>query len=220
MKFKNKYHLLLLFPLLLMLSACYSELFSADNLPWGGDDPVLFKDDFSSEKGGWETSEDSRSFSGYDLGGFQFRSAIQNFQFWSVPGLNFKDVHVYARASKLSGPNDNLFGLLCRYQDPLNFYALIIGSDGYFGIMKVIDGHQALINQKHLDFSEVINRGNADNEIHALCQGEDLVLIVNDTRILHVQDDSLSYGDVGLIAGNFSEPGINVLFDNFIVLSP
>ena len=134
--------------------------------------------------------------------------------------MNFKDAHIYTQASKIGGPNNNLFGLLCRYQDPINFYALIISSDGYYGILKVIEGHQTLIDQKHLDFSEVINQGNTDNEIHALCQGETLALIVNDTRLLQVQDDTLSFGDVGLIAGSFSEPGVNVLFDNFIVLNP
>ena len=220
MKIKRNFLNLLLIPMLLLLSSCYLKSLSADNIPWGEDDPILFKDDFSGEKGGWVTSEDSRSFSGYALGGFQFRSDIPNFQFWSVPGLNFTDAHIYARARKISGPNDNLFGLICRYQDPLNFYALIIGSDGYYGILKVFQGSQTLIDQKHLDFSESINRGNADNEIHALCEGENLVLIVNDTRLLHVQDSSLSYGDVGLIVGNFSETGVNVLFDNFIVLRP
>jgi len=220
MKLKIKYHLLLLIPIVFLLSACYYELFSADTLQRVEGESVMFKDDFSGKGGGWVTSEDSRSFSGYALGGFQFRSDITNFQFWSVPGLNFKDAHVYTRARKIGGPNDNLFGLMCRYQDPLNFYAMIIGSDGYYGILKVIQGHQTLIDQKHLDFSEVINRGNAENEIHALCQGENLALVVNDTRLLQVQDDSLSYGDVGLIAGNFSEPGVNVLFDNFIVINP
>jgi len=207
-------------PLMLLLSACYSKIFSAEDLQWDQEDPILFKDDFSSQKSGWVTSEDSRSFSGYALEGFQLRSEIPNFQFWSVPGLNFKDVHVYTKVRKINGPDDNLFGLICRYQDPQNFYALIIGSDGYYGVFKVIDGHQALIDQVHLDFSEVINRGNSENEIHVLCEGENLVLIVNDTQLLFVQDTSLAHGDVGLIAGNFSVPGVNVLFDNFIVLKP
>lgn len=220
MNIKRRYRFLLLLPILLMLSACYSKYYSVDIFQNIQDDPILFKDDFSSQKGGWLTSDDPRSFSGYALGGFQFRSDIQNFQFWSVPGLNFKDVHVYVRARKISGPNDNLFGLLCRYQDPLNFYAMIIGSDGYYGLFKVVDGHQSLINQKHLDFSTAINQGNGDNEIHALCKANSLALIVNDTQLLQVQDASLGYGDVGLIAGNFSESGTNILFDNFIVIKP
>ncbi len=210
----------IILPVLMLLTACYTKLFTADTMQWVNDDPVLFKDDFSSQNSGWVTSEEPRSFSGYALDGFQFQSDIPNFQFWSVPGLNFKDVHVYAKARKISGPDDNLFGLICRYQDPQNFYALIIGSDGYYGIFKVNEGHQSLISQNHLDFNEVINRGNAENEIHALCDGDNLALIVNDTQLLSVQDASLEYGDVGLIAGNFSEAGVNILFDNFIVIKP
>ena len=219
MKIKRIYRYCII-PILLLLSACYSNFISAENLQWDQEDPILFRDDFSSPKSGWVTNEESRSYSGYALEGFQFRSEIPNFQFWSVPGLNFKDVHIYTKARKIGGPDDNLFGLICRYQDPLNFYAFIIGSDGYYGIFKVLEGHQALINQVHLDFSEVINQGNSENEIHVLCEGENLVLIVNDSQLLFVQDASLAYGDVGLIAGNFSEPGVNVLFDNFIVMKP
>jgi hypothetical protein len=129
-------------------------------------------------------------------------------------------VLVQVRAKKLEGPDDNLFGLVCRYQDDQNFYAFAIGSDGYYGIYKRIDGEQSLIDQIHMDFSDVINSGVEDNVIRAICQADQLALIVNDTPLIQVQDGALTQGDVGLILGTFTEPGVNVLFDDFIVISP
>jgi hypothetical protein len=121
---------------------------------------------------------------------------------------------------RLYRPDDNLFGLVCRYQDDQNFYALVIGSDGYYGIYKRIDGEQSLIDQVHMDFSDAIHPGVEDNVIRAVCQADQLGLIVNDMPLIQVQDDALAQGDVGLILGTFAKPGVNVLFDDFIVITP
>jgi len=202
------------------ISGCIAETLTADTLLWVGEEPVLFRDDFSKEAGGWTTRDDTLSFAGYDQSGFRLWSNVPDYQFWSLPGLNFKDVLLYVRARKQAGPDNNLFGLLCRYQNEENFYALVIGSDGYYGIFKRVEGEQSLIAQKHMDFSEAIHRGDAVNEIQAICQADQLALFVNETRLLQVQDNSLGYGDVGLIIGNFEESGIDILFDDFIVVNP
>lgn len=202
------------------LSGCKSAIFAADTLPWVGNEPILFKDDFSAAKGGWITHEDRVSFGGYQDGGFRLWMDVPNYQFWSVPGLNFKDARVFVLAEKRGGPDDNLFGVLCRYKNALNYYALVIGSDGYYGIIRVEDGQQTLVDHAHMDFSEGINRGVAINEIQAICQSDQLALFVNGIKLIQVQDDTFSHGDVGLIVGNFSQSGVDVLFDNFIVLRP
>ena len=214
--------ILVIFSLLipLSLSACRTGWLTADGLPWVGEGPVLFQDDFSKETGGWNTHDDALSFSGYEKSGFRLSSDVPNYQFWSVPGLNFKDSLVYARARMLSGPENNLFGVVCRFQDGDNFYALMIGSDGYYGIFKRVDGEQSLIGQRHMDFSEVIQTGDQTNDIKGICQGNHLALFVNETRLIQVEDDSLGYGDVGLIVGNLEETGVNILFDDFVVLKP
>ena len=206
--------------IMLLMSACRAEWLTTDTLPWVGEGPILFQDDFSKETGGWNTHDDALSFSGYDQSGFRLSSDVPDYQFWSVPGLNFTDSLVYVRTRKLSGPENNLFGVVCRFQDGDNFYALMIGSDGYYGIFKRVDGQQSLIGQSHMDFSDVIQTGDGLNEIKAICQGDYLALFVNETRLIQVQDDSLGFGDVGLIVGNLEETGVNILFDDFIVLKP
>lgn len=218
-RMKRKIVLSLLF-LPLMLIGCFELAITADTFDWVRDERVLFKDTFSHKSGGWKTHEDSLSYAGYEEGGFRLWADVPNYQFWSIPGLNFKDVQVVVRTRVMDGPEDNMFGLLCRYQDEDNYYALVIGADGYYGIFKNLDGEHRLIDQPHMEFSEQINRGEDENKLQAVCHKDRLSLFVNGTMLLQVQDDSLAYGDVGLIVGNFTKPGVDVLFDDFIVVSP
>ncbi len=215
-----KNYLILFIIMLLLLSGCKSEFFVADNFPWIQDTHVLFKDDFSQVSGGWITHEDRLSFSGYESDGFRLWTDVPNYQVWSVPGLNFKNTFITVRATKLAGPDNNIFGLLCRYQNEENFYALLIGSDGYYGIIKNVEGVQSLVDQPFMEFSEVIQRGDSSNSILAGCYEDQLILVVNDVKLLEVKDKSLTHGDVGLIAGNFAEPGVDILFDDFYVITP
>jgi len=211
---------LVLIILALSLSGCKNESFVADKLSWVGNTPILFADDFSSPTGGWRTYEDRLSFTGYDQGGFRLSIDQPNFLIWSVPGLKFQDTHVYTRAHKLDGPDDNLFGLICRYQDNNNFYAFMISSDGYYGIYRKQAGYLSLMGSTKMGFSEVIQRGDEHNQITAVCRGDQLALIVNDASLLQVRDSTFTYGDVGMIAGNLAEPGTHILFDYFIVSKP
>jgi len=123
-------------------------------------------------------------------------------------------------AVKAGGPDDNDFGVICRYQDVDNFYFFIISSDGYYGIGKTVDGVQELIGTDQMNPDDAINQGDANNHIKADCVGSHLVLHANGAKLADVEDTSLSSGDVGLIAGTFDEAGADIHFDNFVVRKP
>jgi hypothetical protein len=38
--------------------------------------------------------------------------------------------------------------------------------------------------------------------------------------VAQAQDPDFPEGDVGLLAGTFTQPGVDVIFDNFVVLQP
>lgn len=219
MKMKRS-HLVWIVLAVFALSGCVSEPLTADSLPWVREEPILFMDDFSQQTGGWRTRSDRLSYAGYVQNGFRLWVDLPNFQVWSVPGLIFKDIHIYTRAQKTAGPDDNYFGLICRYQDDDNFYAFVISSDGYYGIFKKQGGTQTLVGLTQMDFDEAIQRGGEPNEIMAVCQGDQLALIVNEVKLLQVTDATFTHGDVGMIAGNLSQPGADILFDYFIVINP
>jgi hypothetical protein len=216
----KKFTLCIFLCVFVTLTGCSAQSFTADTLPWVSDDPILFVDDFSQQTGGWQTSQDRLSFVGYDRGGFRLWVNLPNFQVWSVPGLNFQDTRIYTLVHKIAGPDDNLFGVVCRYQDDDNYYSLVISSDGYYGIYKKQSGFQTLLGLPQMGFDESIHRGDQANEILAVCQGDQLALFVNDTKLLQVSDDTFTYGDVGMIAGNRSQPGSDILFNHFIVVKP
>lgn len=222
MTFHKKNRILFVIPwlCLLVLTACQSIPLTADTLPWVSDEPVLFQDNFAWQSGGWSTHDNVASFAGYDQSGFRMRTDLPNYQFWSVPGLHFRDTLLSVRTRNLGSSDDNLFGLICRYQDADNFNAFLISSDGYFGFMKRQDGVQSLIGQDQFIYSEAILQGQEHNDLQAICQGEYFAMVVNGARLLQVQDDSFPSGDVGLIIGNLSDGEVDILFDDFIVIKP
>jgi hypothetical protein len=184
------------------------------------DGGVLFSDDFSDPDSGWDRYEDPDGLTDYDQGQYRIVVNQPNFDFWANPGLTFSDVQVSVSATKSSGPDENDYGVICRYLDVNNFYFFIIGSDGYYGIGKVADGEQQLVGMEEMQFTNVINQGGSTNEIQAECVGETLTLSVNGQVLADVRDSDFSTGDVGLIAGTFEEPGTNITFDDFLVRRP
>ena len=190
----------------------------------GGKDQgiVLFSDDFSSNNSGWTQVLDSTDFkTNYKDGAYQIQVNKARSNAWGNPGaLNFTDVRVEVDATKSSGSDDNDFGIICRYQDPTNFYFAVVSSDGFYGIIKMSDGIYNLIGHEELESSDQIKLGAETNHLRFDCVGSTLTLYVNDTQIDQQVDEQFTTGNVGLIAGTYDETGTEILFDNFYVYQP
>ena len=101
-------------------------------------DKVLFADDFSDPKSGWDVRETANGASGYQDGRYFIRVEKPKFQLWSSPGQSFEgDVIVEVTAGLASGPQENEMGVICRYQDRQNFVYGSIGTDGYYAIVEI-----------------------------------------------------------------------------------
>ncbi len=185
------------------------------------DTSILFQDDFSSSQSGWsDLYRDETGMTDYDQGGFRIQVLEANFDYWANPNLNFTDTVIEVDAKKIGGPDDNDFGVICRYSGVDDFYFLIVTSDGYYGIGKYTDGNQSLIGTENLFETDKVLAGDATNKVKAECVGSTLRLYVNGTLLHEVTDTDHSSGDVGLIAGTFDQPGTDILFDNFVVRAP
>lgn len=214
--------IILVTTLLLSTLACQSIVQSGDQ---GDSTPsdlgqVLFQDDFSNSSSGWDRVNLEDGVTDYANGIYRMFVSDSDTDIWANPGLNFTDVQIEVDATKIGGDDNNDFGIICRYTDTENFYFLIISSDGYYGIGKVIDGEQGLIGSESMPPSEVISKGNAENHLRADCVGNTLSLYVNGEQLASYDDPDLTSGDVGLIAGTFEVPGTEIHFDNFMVLKP
>ncbi len=182
---------------------------------------ILFKDDFSDPSSGWETwNEPSGSMVAYQNGGLRIYIAEKQYDFWSRPGKRVSDVRLEVDAIKLGGPDDNDFGLICRYQDRDNFYAFLASSDGYAGILKVKEGKYMVIGGPEMTYSDSIRRGAAQNQLRADCSGRTLNFYVNGQKVLEAMDQEFKTGEIGLIAGTGESAGADLYFDNFKAYKP
>lgn len=220
-----------IFILLAILAANLACSLSIPKIGWGSNSNILFKDDFSSASSGWDTHRDNEAITDYEDGAYRIQINTigtdgNGMSYWAAPGLESQlpgDIRIEVDATKSGGPDDNDFGIICRYrksnQSP-NFYQFLVTSDGYVGIVLVTRGDQKIISSDSLQTSDAVKQGAALNHIRADCIGDSLTLYVNGKKVASVTDKSLVKGDVGLIAGTYSEPGTDILFDNFVVSKP
>ncbi len=186
---------------------------------------ILFQDDFSDTGSGWDrVKDDNGSLTDYVDGRYRILVNEDQTDIWANPGKNFDgDVVVSVDAVRNSGPEDNDFGVICRYQDADNYYFFVISNDGYAAIGKVVNGEQKLLNKegKMVPSDKLPQGKGVTYHIVASCIGDVLTLTVNGKRIMTVKDGSLApTGDVGLLAGTFDKKGTDILFDNFVVRRP
>lgn len=181
---------------------------------------VLFQDDFSRTSSGWDRYRDAVYRSDYQDGSFRFEVLAPDTDAWANPGLDFGDVRIEVDAMKAEGPDDNRFGILCRYQDPLNFYFFLISSDGYVGIGLRKEGRATLLSADTMLPRDAVLQGSVANHLRADCSGSQLRLYVNGIGVAEAQASEWARGDVGLLTGTGVQPGVVIDFDNFSVLQP
>jgi len=77
----------------------------------------------------------------------------------AAPGHSFLDVQVEVDAARLAGPEQNLFGLVCRSSNISNFYFFAISSDGYYALGKIRNGKTSLLGQDMMAYNAAIIQG-------------------------------------------------------------
>jgi hypothetical protein len=214
---KIKRWLSALLVLSLSMVACSSPVI-ANLITRSGD--VLYKDDFSDPTSGWTRLLDLKGFMDYYSSGFRIWVNTPGYNYWSTPGLQFDNVRIDVDAARIGGPDENRFGVICRYQDVNNYYFFVISSDGYFGIGKVVNGVTSLLGQEMMIYNSSILPGISPNHLQVQCLGDTLTFFINGQPAGIAVDSDFSSGDVGLLAGAFDTAGVDILFDNFVVVKP
>ena len=206
----------LLLILFFLLSACVPAAMPVIPSAKSGD--LLYQEGFEDNTTGWARISNENGIEDYDNGGYRILVRQPKLNIWSTSEKNFGDVRVETDVIKLNGPDENRMGLLCRYQSG-NYYFFIISNDGYYVIGKFIGGLTLLLGQTEMQASETIQSGTM-NHLRADCIGNTLTFFINFTQVASATDTDLPTGDVGVLAGTFSQPGVDVLFDNFVVMQP
>jgi len=181
---------------------------------------LLFQDDFSRPSSGWDRDRDQAYRSDYVDGFYRIEILRAETTAWTNPGLMFGDVRIEVDAGKSAGPDDNAYGVICRYQDPDNYYFFLISSDGFAGIGVRRQGAAVLLTGEAMLPSEPVVLGAGPNHLRADCVGSRLSLFVNGIAASEAEAFDWTEGDVGLIAGSYAEGGVVIDFDNFSVVHP
>jgi hypothetical protein len=182
---------------------------------------VLFSDDFSTKEKKWDQVTEAARTTNYYIDAYRIVVNDAKSVVWANPGKeSFTDVHIETDATKNGGPDDNAFGVICRYTDVDHFYYAAISSDGYYGIMKMTKDGGTQIGSDSMLETDKVNQGSATNRIRFDCVGSTLTLYVNGTQVDQQTDSDYTAGNVGLMAGTFGTSGTDMIFDNFVVYKP
>jgi hypothetical protein len=217
MKFTRILTILLLSFFGFLLASCQSVL-PAQQIISGNPGDVLYQETFADNTSGWDRVLNDGGIMDYDSGGYRLLIREPKVNYWSTPGKHFRDVRVEADVTRLDGPEENRAGLMCRYRGG-DHYFFIISTDGFYAIGKFIAGQAILLGQESMVPSDVI-LSEGINHLRADCVDSTLTFSVNFTQVASVQDADFPAGDVGLLAGAFDEPDVDVLFQNFVVIQP
>lgn len=195
------------------LGSCWSL-----HSPRSGD--VLFQDSFEHPSSGWDQYQGPDYRADYGNGTYRFEILEPNTTAWSTPNLSLRDVQIEVDVRKVSGPDDNLFGVLCRYQDGSNFYFFLVSSDGYVGIGIRQEGQSRLLGSDTMLPHPAVRTSSMPNHLTIRCVASSLELAVNGEPVASAEVGEWPAGDVGLIAGAYDAPGVVIEFERFSVLLP
>jgi len=206
----------MLLALLIFLSACSNSYGSStqSGLPTRESNSILFQDDFSNPKSGWDRASQGGNRTDYADGKYRITLSTPQQDIWANPYQYFdQDIIVGVDVWQNPSTVQAAYGIICGYSDVNNYYALTIGSGGYVEIFRYQQG-------KRLTLYSAENQPGIDSEhnhLEALCASSALQLRVNGSVVAEVEAQEFLYGDVGLIASSFDETPVEILFDNFIV---
>jgi hypothetical protein len=182
---------------------------------------VLFFDNFTDTNRNWDQVTNTSGTTDYFNGAYRILVNVADTNAWATPGNeSFTDARIEVNAAKNGGPDNNDFGILCRYLDAERFYYAVISSDGYYAIMKMTAGGSIPVGETSMLESDEILTGTVTNHIRFDCVGSTLTLHINGNQIDQQTDTEYTTGNVGLLAGTFETPGTDILFDNFFVYKP
>jgi hypothetical protein len=182
----------------------------------------ILEDDLATANIDWDTAQGPAFSIGFAQGSLRF--LLQQPKQLAL-SLNHSgklraesDVGVEVDAAKVSGPDQNGFGVVCRASSGGDdYYALRIGSQGTWDIIQSMNGQAtALASGSH-----AIRTGNADWRLRAECTGTKRVtlrLFVDGVLVGQAVDrnDPLSAGSAGIIAVADGVP-LDLRFSNFRV---
>ncbi len=181
---------------------------------------VIFFDDLVTKQN-WYTYEDARYSFKYAADGYHVYNNIVKGLIWSIREQSFSAVGLEVSGTRVAGPADSYFGVVCNFSDDGdNYYALVLGDDGFYGLGLMESGEFKFL-ETGMDETGAIRRGMGQtNRLRGVCNNGKFLLYANSELLLDTWDDTLSSGIIGLVVGNQNNSGGEFRFNDFAVTYP
>jgi hypothetical protein len=185
---------------------------------------VLLDQTFTSAPAGWPNAPTSPGF--WDSAGYHLEPRVAG-QFVAIAaplGTQLSDVLVTGLFRKTGGPTGGGYGVILRAQNPQTldgsnqggqYYVFEVGDRGEVGAWR--RDQDRWIDLLPWTASEVVNAGDAENQLEVRATGTQFTFTVNNRQIATVTDAVLSAGGVGAFTGG---DGNHVLLERFTVSTP
>jgi hypothetical protein len=187
--------------------------------PVRADDPD-YSADFRRDSGDWPTVDEGTTVIALADRALNFNIEGTYSAAWStgdeLSNLNPGDFYLEVDVIREAGAADVEYGVLSRFQDDDNYYFYALNGDGAFALWRVAD----TLLMPLVDWTESDAILTGDGEVNRLglwMQGDRIVLLVNDTALAEVQDDTFAQGGIGFYAATAGVGGLDVDFDNLDV---
>jgi hypothetical protein len=203
--------------LVLLLAACGS-----DSLP-GADPDLLFADNFApGEVGDWQIEGDAAGQTTLLNENLVIEIDEPNvMQFATLQTPGFTDFILEVDVRQLQGDLQSSFGVLFRMQNPNQFYRFEITGNGMFMLERRNgDGTWTRFLEDWVDSSAIRQGYNEVNRLKIRAIGPNISIFANDMLLFQGSDSAYTSGTIALDAGTFTQPGLQVAFDNLEVREP
>jgi len=179
---------------------------------------VSYSDDFdTSNKGNWTEFNGDDAVTQWRSSRFAFDVFAEGITAISTTNeLSLDDVVVESEVYRMDDVLTNDMGLVCRYQDPDNYYSFSFGNDDYLAVYKNVEGDWISLFNEFVD----VDLSAEFHKAAISCIGPELSLYIDDQLLVRVTDSDLPAGDVGLLAGTYGDTPVMIEFDNFVVYTP
>ena len=175
---------------------------------------LLFRDDFSDARSGWEVFDEDAVSAGYEKGEFVMRVNDASWYATTSSGRAFEQPVVSVVVSNPGRTTAAGFGIVCRYLGQRRFHALAVGTDGTYAILRQRGERlTVLTGSGRWTPSALIPAGAERYAIRADCGHARLRLLVNGREVAAVRTQAQA-GDVGFFMAGLAE----FRFDDLVVV--
>ncbi|MBA3532846.1 MAG: hypothetical protein H0T73_13050, partial [Ardenticatenales bacterium] len=108
------------------------------------------------------------------------------------------------------------YGILAFYQDPDNYYAFLISSEGSFSVKKRIKGKWTEESDWISSDAIKVKQGQI-NKIEIVSKGDDIQFYVNDEYLTTIANSDFDEGGIAMVTGARTEGTVAISFDNLLV---